>query len=454
MAAALFCAGIVIAAAQQLPSGGGPMPPVRRGAGGQIEVVPPTSGAPSPAVGRRAIPPAAAPKTAAPTAAAVADTVGTRFIVSADDLPAPMTTPPNDLEPYNIGRPPGLAPRAPSGFRVSIFATKVGHARWLAVAPNGDVFMASSGDGRIVMLRDAKGDGVARTVATFAQGFDKPHGMAFREGALYVADLRAIWRLPYSDGDTVAAAGPQRVTAAPNLRPQGQHWTREIVFDPKGRLYLAIGARGDVQDDDPPPDASVQEVAADGAMTTFAAGLRNVVGMAVYPGTDELWGTVNERDKLGGGLPPDYLTSIRRGDFFGWPYAYVGPHPDPRYGGKRPDLVARARAPDLLFEPHSAPLGVVFYDGAQFPDEYRGDAFVAFHASGPYGKPDGYKVVRVKFANRMPVGGYEDFVTGFMLADTNPPRIWGTPAGLAIAKDGSLLIADEQTIWRVAYTGK
>jgi glucose/arabinose dehydrogenase len=153
-----------------------------------------------------------------------------------------------------------------------------------------------------------------------------------------------------------------------------------------------------VADDEPPISATVQEVKLDGTMKTFASGLRNVVGLAVNPTTDELWGTVNERDKLGGGLPPDYLAHIGEGDFFGWPYAYVGPHPDPVYGSKRP-LVAKTKRPEVLFKPHSAPLGVIFYNGVQFPAEYRGDAFVALHATGPYNLPDGFKVVRVMFAN-------------------------------------------------------
>lgn len=393
------------------------------------------------------------PVATATAPAAVASTVGTRYKLSANDLPAPNTTPPDDLEPYMFARTPELVPRAPKGFTVSLFASHIGNARWLAVAPNGDVFLAASGNGKIVMLRDENGSGTATKITTFAAGFAKPHGMAFRDGALYVADLRAIWRLPYRDGDTAASGKMERVTTAADLRRSG-HWTREIIFNSRGRLYLAIGSIGDVADNEPATSATVQEVASDGAMTTFAAGLRNVVGLAVYPGTDQLWGTVNERDRLGGGLPPDYLTRISKGDFYGWPYAYVGPHPDPIYGKERPDLVAKTRTPDVLFEPHSAPLAVVFYEGAQFPPDYKGDAFVALHASGPYAKPDGYKVVRVKFANGMPVGGYEDFVTGFMLAGTNPPQVWGTPAGLAVAKDGSLLIADEEAIWRVAYTGK
>jgi glucose/arabinose dehydrogenase len=326
---------------------------LRRGPNGQIEVVPPTAAAPTrpKAPSTRTI---TAPKLDASTAAPpapVADTVGTRYNLSADEMPAPNTTPPNYLAPYTFGRTTGLAPRSPKGFSVSIFAAKVGDARWLAVAPNGDVFLAASGNGKIMMLRDEKGVGVATRITTFAAGFTLPHGLAFHDGALYVADVRAIWRCPYRDGDEIARGTPQRVTTAQDLRIVGQHWTREIVFDSKDRLYLSIGARGDVLDDDPSPDATVQQVAAGGTMTTFAAGLRNVVGVAVYPGTDQLWGTVNERDRLGGGLPPDYLARIDKGDFFGWPYAYIGPHPDPVYGNERPDLVTRTKLPECCSSP-------------------------------------------------------------------------------------------------------
>src|SRR3974390_818174 len=369
----------------------------------------------------------------------------------ANHLPAPEKSP--GMEPSNFDRPFDVVPSAPPGFRVSLFASGVGNARWLAVAPNGDVFLAASGDGKIMLLRDVDGTGTARFTSDFASGYMRPHGLAFHDGALYIADLRGIWRQPYKDGDETATGTPVKITSAPDLRPNGWHWTREIVFDRKGQLYLAMGARQDVLDDDPPPDATVQLVLAGGKMATFASGLRNVVGLAVCPETGELWGTVNERDQLGANLSPDFLTSIHKNDFFGCPYAYVGPHPDPQFGMKRPDMVRVTKTPEVLFEAHSAPLAVVFYEGNQFPAEYRGDAFVAFHASGPYRAPDGYKVVRVRFAHGKPIGGYQDFLTGWMHPATNPPKIWGTPAGLAVAKDGSLLVADETGVWRVTYAG-
>jgi len=200
----------------------------------------------------------------------------------------------------------------------------------------------------------------------------------------------------------------------------------------------------------------VNTVNADGTLSQFATGIRNPVGIAFYPGTDELWVSVNERDGLGDGLVPDYLTHVEKGAFYGWPYAYIGAHPDPVYGPKRPDLVAKTKTPDLLFQSHSAPLGIVFYEGDQFPAEYRGDAFVSLHGSWNSSKPTGYKVVRVHFANGKPAGGYDNFVTGFRLDDSNPAQVWGRPAGLAIARDGSLLIADDagKAVWKVSYIGK
>ncbi len=380
---------------------------------------------------------------------------GTHHDVSLADLPAPRTTLPTDVDAVFTHAPAGARPEVPEGFTISEFAAHLKHPRSLAVAPDGDVYLVEQGPGIVTRLRDANGDGKADKITQFSSGFHGPHGIAFHDGQLYIADTSAVWRTAYKGRESVAAQDYQRVTKAPDLRPDGWHGTRDIVFDSKGRLYLTIGARNDVSEA-PAPDATIQLVAADGTMKPFATGLRNVEGLAFYPGTDDLWVTVNERDKLGARLPPDYLAHVRAGDFFGWPYAYVGPHPDPDFGAKRPDMVAKTKTPDVLFEAHSAPLGMIFYTGTQFPAEYRGDAFVAIHGSGPYDKPDGYKVVRVRFKDKKPIGGYDDFVTGFSNAGVIRLSVWGTPSQLAVAKDGSLLIADEKgtTVWRVAYTGK
>jgi glucose/arabinose dehydrogenase len=341
-------------------------------------------------------------------------------------------------------------PQAPKGFKVTIFATGLTAARFMAVAPNGDVLIAESGANKITLLRDANGDGKADLVTTFAEGFDSPSGIAFHNGALYVGDQTAVWRLAYTPGATKAGART-RITKDRFGAPGG-HAPRTIAFGPDGALYLAIGSASNIAED-PNPRATVQKVDAAGHLHSFTAGTRNPVGIAFYPGTDKLYIVVNERDGYGDGLVPDYLSQIEQGDFYGWPYAYTGPHADPQYGSKRPDLVAKTRTPDVLFQSHSAPLGLVFYEGDQFPAAYKGVAFVALHGSWNSARPTGYKVVTVKFENGRPMNAYTNFMTGFWVGGTTPAQVWGRPAGLAVAKDGSLLVSDDtsNTIWRVHY---
>jgi len=380
------------------------------------------------------------------TTALAADHPGQSFSFSAAKLAAPYATPGVDNGSKVTARPAGALPEVPKGFSVRAYVQGLDNPRFMALAPNGDVFLAEPGTGKVSLLRDGK-------AYTFAGGFSGPHGLAFHDGALYVGDLVAVWRLAYKDG-ALSAGARSRVTKD-DFGGHGGHSTRDIAFGPDGTLYLAIGSANNVAEE-PLPRASVQQVAADGHLKTFTSGLRNPVGIAFYPGTSDLYVTVNERDGLGDDLPPDYLTRIRQGEFFGWPYAYTGPHPDPQYGSKRSYLVAKTRVPDVLFHAHSAPLGLVFYEGSQFPADYKGDAFVALHGSWDSAVPTGYKVVRVKFRNGTPVNGYENFVTGFWATGTTPPQVWGRPAGLLVAKDGSLLIADDvgKTVWRVSYTGK
>jgi glucose/arabinose dehydrogenase len=383
-----------------------------------------------------------------------ADRPGETFRISVQSLPKPYATPGAANSSQRIARPAGVLPQVPAGFAVSLYASGLRDPRWMAVAPNGDVFLAEPDAGKITLLREKAGKVEA---SSFADGFETPHGLLFAKGALFVGDLNAVWRIAYADGQT--KAGPrQRVTRAPDLGPRGNHVTRDLAMDSKGTLYIAIGSASNVGED-APTRATVQMVGADGTMHTFASGLRNPVGIQFYPGTDDLFVTVNERDGLGDELVPDYLTHVQQGGFYGWPYSYLGQHPDPDFGNKRPDLVAKAIMPDLLFHAHSAPLGLVFYEGTQFPAAYKGDAFVALHGSWNSSVPTGYKVVRVPFQNGRPTGTYENFVTGFWDGASkpgSPARVLGRPAGLAVAKDGSLLIADDagKVVWRVSYTGK
>ncbi len=387
--------------------------------------------------------------------AADENAVGAKISLSPGDLPKAHATPGVANIWHTIARPEGTVPQVPKGFTASVFATGLTSPRWMAVAPNGDVFLTEPRDGKITVLRDANGDGKAEMVSTYATGFDRVHGIAFHGGALYVGDVKAVWKLPYHDGDLKTDAKPERITQD-EFGGDSDHWSRDIAFGRDGTLYVAIGSGANVEDGEPATRASVQKVVAGGHLAPFATGIRNPVGIAFYPGTDDLYVSVNERDMLGDDLVPDYLTRIRAGDFLGWPYAYIGAHPDPDFGARRPDLVKQTKTPDVLFRSHSAALGLVFYEGTQFPAAYKGDAFVALHGSWNRSEPTGYKVVRVHFTKGRPENAYENFATGFWDGAGPHAQVWGRPVGLAIAKDGSLLVADDtaKTVWRIAYTGK
>jgi glucose/arabinose dehydrogenase len=388
------------------------------------------------------------------TSSFAADQPGQHFELKASDLPKPYATPAVENSSQGIARPSGALPQVPKGFAVSLYADNLSNPRWMAVAPNGDVFITEPDANKITLLRDTKGSGHADVRLIYATGFRQPHGLAFHDGYLYVGDVNAIWRIPYKDGDSKAKSR-ERVTKQHDLGIGG-HFTRDIAFGPDGTLYLADGSNENIGDNDAPFRAAVSVVNPDGTLSQFATGIRNPVGIAFYPGSNQVWVSVNERDGLGDGLVPDYFTHLDKGGFYGWPWAYTGHNPDPTFGSKRPDMVAKAVVPDVLFQSHSAPTGLVFYEGAQFPAEYKGDAFVSLHGSWNSSKPTGYKIVRVHFANGKPVGGYDNFLTGFWDGSTSPAKVWGRPAGLAVAKDGALLVADDEgkAIWRVSYTGK
>jgi glucose/arabinose dehydrogenase len=378
---------------------------------------------------------------------------GTRFEVRPGDLPPPSETRSAQNRPRALARPTAGLPRVPAGFAVNLFAAGLSSARNLITAPNGDLFLAESRAGRITLLRDDDGDGVADLILLFAGGLQEPYGLAVRPDALYVADLRGAWRFDYEAGDTSARGEPELITPAGAFGPAGGHRTRNLVFSHDGaRFYVAIGSAGNIAED-PLPRASIQVFEADGSgQRSFATGLRNPVGMAIHPDSGDLYVVVNERDGLGDELVPDYLTRVEDGDFFGWPYAYIGTNPQPGFAERRADLVARSRVPDLLFLSHSAPLGLVFYDHDAFPDAYRGNAFVALHGSWNAARPRGYMVARVPFEDGRPAGYYEAFMTGFWIAGDRQAGVWGRPAGLAVAADGSLLVADDlgNRIWRVS----
>jgi glucose/arabinose dehydrogenase len=358
-------------------------------------------------------------------------------------------------------RAAGVMPRVPAGFHVDIFASGLNRPREMAVAADGTVFVSQTHDGSVVALRDDDRDGVADRRVVFADRFREPSGLAVQDGALYIADRRAVWRIGF-DGDPLKPQPRMMVTRPGALGQGGGHITREIVFAPDGKhFYVSIGSETNAGEDRS-PRATIQEFRPDGHMqTTYASGLRNPVGMAFYPGTDDLYAVVTERDGLGAGLVPDYFTRVARNGFYGFPYAYLGPHPDPQFGEFRPDLVASTLEPDTLFPPHSTPLGLLFYEGKALPPDFRGDAIIALH--GTPGGTAGYQLVRVHFREGRPQGGYETFMAGFDARDqlgsetmgASGAGVWGRPVWIVEAADGALLVSDDvaNVIWRVSWLG-
>ena len=369
------------------------------------------------------------------------------------DLPPPNDTPDAQNPPKVIPQPEGARLNLPPGFKVNTFAEGgFKRPRWMALAPNGDVFVADPGVNSIFILRDANGDGVAETRFTFASNLNLPFGMAFWRDYFYVANTNAIVRFRYKPGQTKAEGEAEKVADLPG-KGYREHWTRNIIFSPDGKkLYATVGSESNVSVE-PEPRAAILEFNPDGsARRILATGTRNPIGLAFRPGTRTLWAAVQERDRLGDDLVPDYVTAITDGGFYGWPYAYADQREDPRRKGERPDLVRKTLVPDVLIQAHSAVLGLVFYDGKAFPAEYRGDAFVALHGSWNRAKRTGYKIIRIRFKNGRPLGGYDDFLTGWML-DEDRPEVWGRPVGLLVLKDGSMLITDDgaNKVWRVSY---
>jgi glucose/arabinose dehydrogenase len=369
-----------------------------------------------------------------------------------DQLPKPYATPSSGNPPMVGARPADATLYAPPRFHISLFAERLGDPRAMLLAPNGDVIVSEPGEGKITILRDANHDGVAEQRSTFTSGLDNPYGLAFYGRWLYVGNEGAIVRFPYSAGQTTANARPEQIAALPS----GGHSTRGILFNRAGtKMYVSIGSASNVSSGEPPERAAIVEMNPDGTgRRVFAGGLRNPVGMAWEPVTGNLWTVINERDGLGDELVPDYATAVQPAAFYGWPYAYLGAHEDPRRAGERGDLVRKTIAPSVLIQAHSAPLGIVFYSGSMFPPEYRGRAFVALHGSWNRSRRTGYKVISIPFSNGHPSGGYDDFVAGWMGSETSR-SVWGRPVGLLVLGDGSLLISDDGggKIWRVTYGG-
>ncbi len=411
------------------------------------------------------------------------DAPGKTHHIIFDQLPAPFAVPSASNSPKKEPRPDGTLPKVPAGFKVSIFATDPDRGRYMLVAPNGDILLSVGGKNQIKIMHPAA-DGETAEVTVFAEGLDRPYGLTFYPSAadpqyLYVANTNSVVRIPYKTGDLKATGVAE--TIVPQLAPKsgGSHTTRTIVFSKDTKqMFVSVGSATNVADtmDKTPPEAVAswetkkglgaawgdEENRADVLVfdpdgkngKIYASGLRNCVGLLVYPATGDLMCSVNERDNLGDNLPPDYFTRVKAGGYYGWPWYYIGSHEDPRLKDARPDLKGKATVPDVLIQPHSAPLGMTVYQapaGAKhaLPAEYNGDVFLALHGSWNRATRTGSKVVRIHLKNGVPDGTYQDFMTGLVVSDN---AVWGRPASVAVAQDGALLVDDDLTgtIWRIS----
>jgi glucose/arabinose dehydrogenase len=407
------------------------------------------------------------------------DAPGVRRHIKAEDLPAPSPAESAANFPGKTEMPDGAAPALPEGFTASLIASGLKSPRVVRVAPNGDIFLADSKANqiRVYRLKDKTGEIAEEDI--FATGLHQPYGIAFYPPGpepewVYVANSHSVVRFAYENGAMKAAAAPEVVV---ERIPETHHWTRDIVFSADGKtMYLSVGSGSNVALDmfaqplteggleawkkDKPLGAAWDTEERRAAVLTFdsegedekifATGLRNCSGMTIQPATGALWCVVNERDGLGDNAPFEYATLVKQGAFYGWPWYYIGGNEDSRPESKRPDLKSEVAIPDVLMQAHSAPLGIAFYDGEMLPAEYKGDAFVTLHGSWNRGTRTGYKVVRLLFKDGKPTGEYEDFMTGFVASDE---KVWGRPVGVAVAKDGALLISEDGsgTLWRVTY---
>ena len=404
------------------------------------------------------------------------DAPGVRRLITLADLPPPFATPSAATMSQLAGRTGADVPKAPPGFAVDLFASWLNAPRVIRVAPNGDIFVAESGAGKVRVFRSGEAGAGPAQGETFADGLQRPYGIAFYPAGqdpryVYVAAPDAVLRFPYRSGDMKASGPPEKITSLP---VGGGHWTRDLAFSPDDKtLFVSVGSgSNDAEGARSPDEAEIAEAPPGAAFgderrranvlafdpdgghkRIYATGIRNCSGLTVQPGTGALWCAVNERDGLGDNLPPDYATHVVEGAFYGWPWFYLGDHQDPRHKDERPDLANRIATPDVLIQAHSAPLNIVFYAADRFPPEYKGDAFVALHGSWNRSKLTGYKVVRLLVKDGRPTGVYEDFLTGFLRDDKS---VWGRPVGVAVTQDGSLLVSDDGSgsIWRVSYNGK
>jgi glucose/arabinose dehydrogenase len=392
---------------------------------------------------------------------ALSDRPGTRRLITPSDLPAPYATESAHNDANVVARPEKAWPQTLPGFRVQLYATGLDEPRKIVTAPNGDLFVAESHANRVSVYRGLNSDGTFEQKEIFATGLKQPFGIAFYPGSanpqyVYVANTDSVVRFPYQNGDLKSRGKSEEIVSdipGGGFLTGGGHWTRDIVFSPDGsKMYVSVGSHSNVRDDWlEKRRADILVFSPDGkGEQTFAWGIRNPVGLAVNPQTGDIWASVNERDELGDNLPPDYITRVVPGGFYGWPWYYIGPNQDPRHKGEHPELKDKVLLPDVLLQAHSASLCITFYTGSQFPSEYRGEAFAAEHGSWNRSKRTGYKIIRVFAPNGKATGEYEDIVTGFVTPDGD---VWGRPVGVAVAKDGALFFSDDasNSIWRLSY---
>jgi len=388
---------------------------------------------------------------------------GTVRKITVADLPKPFETKSAENGAEMVSRPDNVWPVALPGFKVELYQAGLENPRLLRTAPNGDIFLAESDPGRIRVFRGITSDGKAEQSAVFASGLHRPYGIAFYPPGpdpqwIYVGNTDEVVRFPYHNGDLKASGGAEHIA---DLPAGGGHWTRAVDFSNDGKkLFVAVGSVSNVDDPDTHPgekdraDILVCDPA-NCVLSVYAYGIRNAGGgIRVSPDTGELWCSVNERDALGDNLVPDYITSVKEGGFYGWPWWYIGTHQDPRLAGKRPELKDKAIVPDVLLQPHNASLEFTFYEAEKFPAEYKGDIFASEHGSWNKAARAGYEVIRIPLHQTGHASGeYEDFLTGFVLPNG---QVWGRPVGITVAPDGSLLVSDDgsNSIWRVSYTGK
>lgn len=374
-----------------------------------------------------------------------------------DTLPPPFATKSVRNNSKVIDWPEGKMPVAPAGFIVTKFADKLDSPRWIYVAENGDVFIAESSAGRILLFKDGNKDGIPEAQSIFLDDLNQPLGMLIIGNKFYVANTDGVVEYPYTTGAASITAEGKKLVSLP-AGGYNNHWTRNIITNAKkDKIYISVGSGSNVAEhgiDHEVRRANILEVNLDGSgEKVYASGLRNPVGMDWAPGTQTLWTAVNERDELGDDLVPDYTTGLKEGGFYGWPYSYFGQHEDPRMKDEqRPDLVKKAIIPDVALGAHTASLGLAFYKEKSFPEKYHNGAFIGQHGSWNRSKLSGYKVVFVPFNNGKPSGDMEDFLTGF-IENPDKNKVYGRPVGVAVLADGSLLVADDgsNTIWRVSY---